>query len=129
MKRQEILTRSEPPLLWVVLDEFVLHRTIGGPELMRAQLTHLIQMAQRPNVTIQIVPTGRGAYAGLGGYLTMLGFEEGPDVVYMDDHAGGRMIEEAAAVAACGIQFDRIRASALSQEESLELLKSLLERL
>jgi transcriptional regulator with XRE-family HTH domain len=128
MKRQEILARRDPPLLWVVLDEFVLHRMIGGPEVMRKQLAHLIEVAQRPNVTIQIVPAGRGAYAGLSGYLTLLSFDEGPDVAYLDDQVGGHLIEESAKVDACGISFDRIRASALSQEESIELLKTLLER-
>jgi transcriptional regulator with XRE-family HTH domain len=128
MKRQGILARSERPLLWVVLDEFVLHRVIGGPEVMREQLAHLIEVEQRTNITIQIVPAGRGAYAGLGGYLTLLCFDEGPDVVYLDDQVGGHLIEETATVDACGIQFDRIRASAMSQEESMELLKTLLER-
>jgi transcriptional regulator with XRE-family HTH domain len=129
MKRQEILDRDEPPQLWVVLDEFALHRVIGGPEVMREQLAHLVTAAQRPNVTIQIVPAGRGAYAGLDGYLTLLSFREGPDVVYLDDQIGGHLIEEATAVNGCRTQFDRIRASALSQEESLELLNTLLERL
>jgi transcriptional regulator with XRE-family HTH domain len=129
MKRQEVLARTDPPLLWVVLDEFVLHRMIGGPEVMRAQLAHLIELAQRMTVTIQIIPAGRGAYAGLSGYLTLLSFDEGPDVVYLDDQVGGHLIEETATVGTCGISFDRIRASALSQEESLELLKTLWERL
>jgi transcriptional regulator with XRE-family HTH domain len=128
MKRQEILARSDPPLLWVVLDEFVLHRMIGGAKFMREQLAHLIELAQRPSVTIQIVPAGRGAYAGLTGYLTLLSFDEGTDVVYLDDQVGGQLIEETATVGACGISFDRIRASALSQEESFELLKTLWER-
>ncbi|HEX6472262.1 MAG TPA: DUF5753 domain-containing protein [Streptosporangiaceae bacterium] len=129
LKRQAVLDRTDPPFLWVVLDEFVLHRMVGGPEVMREQLSYLVEVAQRPNVTIQIVPMGRGAYAGLNGYLTVLSFEEGPDIVYIDDQVGGHLIEEAAKVDACKIRFDQIRASALSQEESLELLKTLLERL
>ncbi|HZB30578.1 MAG TPA: Scr1 family TA system antitoxin-like transcriptional regulator [Streptosporangiaceae bacterium] len=74
------------------------------------------------------MPAGRGAYAGLSGYLTLLSFDEGPDVVFLDDQVGGHLIEEAVTVDACGIRFDWIRASARSQEESLELLKSLVER-
>jgi transcriptional regulator with XRE-family HTH domain len=128
MKRQEVLAQTDPPLLWVVLDEFVLHRAIGGSGVMYEQITHLIEVAQRPNVTIQIVPAGRGAYAGLSGYLTLLSFDEGPDVVYLDDQVGGHLIEETATVDACGISFDRTRASALSQEESMEVLKALMER-
>jgi hypothetical protein len=79
-------------------------------------------------VTIQIVPADRGAYAGLTGYLTLLSFDQGPDVAYLDDQVGGHLIEETVAVDACRISFDRIRASALSQEESLEVLKTLWER-
>jgi transcriptional regulator with XRE-family HTH domain len=129
MKRQEILFRSDPPLLWVVMDELVLHRRIGGVREMRDQISHLLEIVRRPNVTVQLVPAIRGSHAGLRGYLTILGFDEGPDVVYLDDQAGGRLIEETTSVEACGIRFDRIRASALSQEESAELLTMLLERL
>jgi transcriptional regulator with XRE-family HTH domain len=129
MKRQEILARGTPPRLWVVLDEKALRADVGGPEVMKGQLAHLIDLAQRPNITIQIVPDGRGAYLGLNGPITILGFDEGPDVAYFDNQAGGQLVEEAAAVEKCEVRFELIRASALSQEESLELLKTSLEKL
>ncbi|HEU5159443.1 MAG TPA: helix-turn-helix transcriptional regulator [Streptosporangiaceae bacterium] len=129
MKRQEILTRDTPPRLWVVLDEKALRTGVGGPEIMKGQITYLIELAQRPNVTLQIVPDGRGAYLGLTGPITILSFEEGPDAVYFENHAGGQLVEEAAAVENCGERFQLIRASALSQEESLNLLKTSLESL
>ncbi|HEU5157512.1 MAG TPA: helix-turn-helix transcriptional regulator [Streptosporangiaceae bacterium] len=129
MKRQEILTRSAPPRLWGVLDERALCTGVGGPEVMKAQIVHLIELAQRPNITVQIVPDGRGAYLGLNGPITILSFDEGPDVAYFDNQAGGQLVEEAATVEGCAVRFELIRASALSQEESLELLETILESL
>ncbi len=129
MKRQEILDRANPPRILAFLDEFVLHRLIGGPERMREQIVHLIKMAKRPNITVQIIPADRGAYAGLKGAITILSFDKGPDAVYLEDQATGRLIEQKAALEKCEIRFDWIRASALSQDESFNLLRTLLERL
>jgi transcriptional regulator with XRE-family HTH domain len=129
MKRQEILARRTPPRLWVVLDEKALRTGVGGPEVMKGQIAHLIELAQRPNIIIQIVPDGRGAYLGLTGPITILSFDEGPDVAYFEGQVGGQLIEETAAVENCEERFQLIRASALSQEESLELLKTILESL
>jgi transcriptional regulator with XRE-family HTH domain len=129
MKRQEILARSAPPRLWVVLDEKALRCDIGGPEIMKGQLAHLIELAQRPNVTLQIVPDARGSYIGLMGSITLLSFDEGPDVAYSEGQLGGQLVEESTKVEDCTVRFDLIRASALSQEESLELLKAILESL
>ena len=129
MKRQEILVRGTPPRLWVVLDERALHTGVGGPEVMKGQIAHLIELARRLNVIIQIVPDGRGAYLGLTGPITILGFDEGPDVAYFENQVGGQLVEEAAKVEKCAVRFELIRASALPQEESLQLLKAILESL
>jgi hypothetical protein len=61
--------------------------------------------------------------------MTILSFDEGPNAIYVEDQVGGRLVEETSAVEKCEVRFDLIRASALSQEESLELLKKLLEGL
>ncbi len=129
MKRQEILARSAPPRLWVVLDEKALRCAVGGAEIMKGQIAHLVELAQRPNITIQIVPDGRGAYIGLLGSITLLSFDEGPDVAYAEGQIGGQLVEEITAVADCTVRFDLIRASALPQEDSLELLEAILESL
>ncbi len=65
LARQAILERNDPPLLWVVIDEAVLHRPVGTRKVMRDQLLHLVQMSARPNVTIQVVPYSAGAHSGL----------------------------------------------------------------
>jgi hypothetical protein len=86
MARQELLTRPNPPHLWVVLDEAVLRRPIGGVQVMRAQVAALIEATRMPNVTLQVVPFRAGGHAGAGGAFTMLRFpeEDLPDVVYLE---------------------------------------------
>jgi transcriptional regulator with XRE-family HTH domain len=129
MKRQEILARGTPPRMWVVLDEKTLRSGVGGPEAMKDQLAHLIELAQRPNITIQIVRDRSGAYIGLMGSITLLSFDEGPDVAYGEGQVGGQLVEETAKVEDYAVRFDLIRASALPQQESMALLKAILESL
>ncbi|WP_280257436.1 helix-turn-helix domain-containing protein [Nocardia wallacei] len=85
-RRQQILDRRGGPTLWAVLDEAVLHRPIGGSEVLRAQIEHLIEMSNRPNVTIQILPYAAGGHAAAGSSFTMLRFAEPelPDIIYME---------------------------------------------
>jgi hypothetical protein len=85
MRRQRILTRPDPPMLWAVLDEAALRRPIGGIATMRAQIQHLIRLAELPQVTIQVLPFSVGGHAA-GGPITILRFPEGelPDVVYLE---------------------------------------------
>jgi transcriptional regulator with XRE-family HTH domain len=85
-KRQELLARAQPPRIWVVMDEAVLRRPLGGVPVMRAQLRHLIEVAALPQVTLQVVPFARGGHAGAGGSFSILRFEEQdlPDVVYIE---------------------------------------------
>jgi transcriptional regulator with XRE-family HTH domain len=66
LDRQAILDRDDPPLLWVLLDQSALHRPIGGREVMAVQVEHLIEMAARPNVVIQVIPADVGGHQGLG---------------------------------------------------------------
>ena len=85
-KRQELLARAQPPRIWVVMDEAVLRRPLGGVPVMRAQLCRLIEVAELPHVTLQVVPFARGGHAGAGGSFSILRFEEQdlPDVVYIE---------------------------------------------
>jgi hypothetical protein len=70
LSRQAVLERVDPPILWVLLDENVLHREIGGARIMRDQMTHLSTMARRPNITVQVIPQV-GAHVGLTGAFAM----------------------------------------------------------
>jgi transcriptional regulator with XRE-family HTH domain len=86
MARQAFLSQPRAPELWVVLDEAALRRPQGDHKLQRAQLLHLIEMAQRPNITLQIVPFDVGGHAAAGGPFTILRFSEPdlPDIVYLE---------------------------------------------
>ncbi|MFI6522097.1 helix-turn-helix domain-containing protein [Spirillospora sp. NPDC050679] len=84
--RHERFTAPGAPTLWAVLDEGVLRRPLGGAEVMRGQIEHLIAMAELPNVTLQVVPFGAGGHAAAGGPFTILRFAEPglSDVVYLE---------------------------------------------
>jgi transcriptional regulator with XRE-family HTH domain len=86
MTRQVMFTRPQSPHLWVALDEAVLRRPVGRPGVMRRQLTHLLEAAEWPNVTIQIIPFQAGGHAAAGGPFSILRFAEPdlPDVVYLE---------------------------------------------
>jgi hypothetical protein len=78
MERQKILTREDPPDIVLVLDEGVLHRPIGDEETRKEQLHHLMDHAEEPNITVQIVPSQTGTYAGLPGAFILLSFTTAP---------------------------------------------------
>jgi transcriptional regulator with XRE-family HTH domain len=86
LKRQDLLSRTRPPRIWVVMDEAGLRRPIGGAAVMRAQLSRLVNVAELPGMRLQVVPFARGGHAAASGSFSILRFEEPdlPDVVYME---------------------------------------------
>src|ERR1700689_598298 len=86
VSRQEVLGGPNPPQLWAVVDEGALRRPVGGREVVREQLQHLIEMADHPAVTLQILPFHAGPHSAMGGPFTILRFAEPDlhDVVYLD---------------------------------------------
>ncbi|HEY1918664.1 MAG TPA: helix-turn-helix transcriptional regulator [Streptosporangiaceae bacterium] len=126
MARQPMLTGPNPPQLWAVLDEAVLHRTVGGRGQMRLQLEHLVEVAALPNVAVQVVPFGAGAYPGMGKPFVILAFpeREDPDVVYLEDVASALYLEEVEQIDTYNMLFNHLRATALSFEESTALMIS-----
>ena len=89
MERQSLLTSSEPLSFFTILDESVIRRQIGGPDVMRAQCKRLVEMSDLRNVTIQILPFSGGAYAGMAGSFAILEFRDTPSVVYVENLTGG----------------------------------------
>jgi transcriptional regulator with XRE-family HTH domain len=91
MTHQQLLTRPDPPQLWVVMDEAVLRRPIGGRRVMRGQLHVLAQAAARPNIRLQIMPFGADGHAAARGAFTILRFpdQDLPDVVYLEHLTNG----------------------------------------
>jgi transcriptional regulator with XRE-family HTH domain len=120
LARQQRLAGDSPLRLWAVLSEAVLLQQVGGPEVMKAQLQQLLDVSERPNVTVQVLPFSRGAHASMFGPYVVLGFpEEGAlDVVLADNPTGSTWLEREAEVARYRDLFDAARTSALSPVES-----------
>lgn len=129
IKRQAILDRSPAPHLWVVLDDAVLRRRVGGTDVMAEQIDHLSGMAQRANVDIQILRFTAGAHAaGSGGHFLILGRDDEGDplssmnVVYLELHRRGLYLDAPADVQSYKLMFDYLRSQAADTSASLELL-------
>jgi hypothetical protein len=129
MERQAILKRKSPPYIVAIFDEYAIRRPLGGREVMKGQIEHLINLAQLHNVTVQIVPSSRGGYAGLPGAFMTLDFESEPDVVHVEGYLGAQLIDHVDAVRHYRVQFDLIRGAAMCADESLDLLRTILETL
>jgi transcriptional regulator with XRE-family HTH domain len=129
--RQKLLTDQQPPEYWAILDEAVLHRVVGGPAIMRAQLLRLIEVSDLPHVTLQVVPYGAGAHAGMENPFLILGFPEpaDPDVVYVENTTTGSYLEEPSDVYRYTLMFDHLRASALNPADTLQMVKQAADRL
>ncbi|TQK44812.1 helix-turn-helix protein [Streptomyces sp. SLBN-118] len=130
MKRQELLDREEPPHIWAVIDEAVIRRMVGGREVMREQLRHLLARAEEPQVTVQILPFTAGAHAAAVGSFVILG---GPtpelDVVYVDIIGGGLFMEKPQELERYKLAFEYLRAQALDIGASAALLNRVCKEL
>jgi len=122
LERQVILDRDEPPLLWLVVDEAVLHREVGGPKVMHDQLIHLAGLSQRPNVTVEVIPYAAGAHSGLLGAFAIAEFTDAPPVAYLESAAGGQIAEDRSVVAGVLLTFDTLRSEALPRTVSRDLI-------
>jgi len=125
LARQERLTAADDaPELWAVLNEAVIRRNVGPNGTMRAQLARLVELADLPNVTLQVLPFGAGVHPAMDGGFSILGFPEpsDPSVVYLENAAGSVYLEELAEVARFDRMFSHIIAKALSPEDSRRLL-------
>lgn len=122
IEQQHILTKDNPPLAWFVLDESMLYKPYGD---MRRQIEHLILLTELPHVIIQIMPFAATEHPGNAGPMTILEFEDAPSISYAEGWGSGRLIESPRDVATTVACYDLIRAAALSQSESLTLLKNL----
>jgi len=124
MQRQQVLTREDPLKLWCILNEPVISRTIGGPEIMRGQLAHLLEVSEWPHVTLQVLPLSSGVHPALNGPFCILEFPErgDPDVVYSEGVAGHAYLEKEPDVHACAEVFDLLRAAALSPADTVKLI-------
>lgn len=123
MKRQEVLSRPKPPYLWAILDESVVRRVVGSPQVMRAQLDRLLEANESPHITLQVLPFSKGAHAAaLGSFVIIGGPEAGLDVVYVDFHAGSLFLEKDQELDRYRLAFEYLQAQALDMEASSALI-------
>jgi transcriptional regulator with XRE-family HTH domain len=122
MARQAILTREDPaaPTVWFLIDEAALRRCTGTPEIMAAQLEHLVTVAGLPNVTIQVVPNV--AHAALTGGFALAETAKGA-AAYIETALTGQVFEDVQAVRELATRFDALRTEALRGTESLHLIE------
>jgi hypothetical protein len=120
MARQAVLTREPPPMLQIVLDEAVLYREVGGPEVLRRQLARLTEASRRTGVELLILPFSAGAHAGQTESFMVLEFEEGTraPIVHIEGLTGGLFRVKAAEVEVYQDALDDLRERALSAEDS-----------
>jgi transcriptional regulator with XRE-family HTH domain len=132
MIRQKRLTSAEDPLeLVAIVEEAVLHRPVGGPSVMRAQLERLIAAAALDTVTFQVLPTAVGAHAGVEGAFTLLSFDGlgEPDMAYVEHPMGAVHLEKDEDVARARLVFDHLRSAALGPAESVALVEGVAAQL
>jgi transcriptional regulator with XRE-family HTH domain len=124
MDRQAILAQPSPPDLWVVLSESVLRADVGGPAVMRAQLRRLLEVAERPNVTLQVLPFSNAAHVDPISPFTILEFPEAadPTVVYLEHLTGCLFLETLDEIRRYTVVFDHLRAEALGIGQSADLI-------
>lgn len=120
MSRQSIFERPKPPSVSVVLDESVLHRLIGSPQVMHDQLAHLVELSQRPYLMIQVLPAANGANAGLGGAINLASGDGTPGVL-LTEAVEDQTTENRALVLKASDTFDLVRADALPRAASRAL--------
>jgi Domain of unknown function (DUF5753)/Helix-turn-helix domain len=128
LARQKILHWPDPPRYWVVLDETALRRPIGGPQVMRQQIEHLIQAAQQPGTTIQVIPFTTGWHPALYGMFNIFRMPDDqlPDIVYSEALTGANYLNKPEESARYIEALDRMCAQAASPEHTITILRDTL---
>jgi len=124
--RQAILTKDDPPRFSAIVDEAVLHRILGSPAIMAAQLDQVIQASKRPNITVQVVPYAAGAHPALDSTFSLLEFRPPiRGVVYVEGLVGQMYLERPQDVERYRQVFERLSTISLGPQESVKLLVKL----
>jgi transcriptional regulator with XRE-family HTH domain len=131
MTRQEILDlrddlpadQMQTPRYWAVIDESALQRTVGNSDIMRIQREHLAEIAERPYITIQIIPNAKGPTSAYGRAFTVMVSHNNSSVVYLEDPNSAHYVRDRDDASRYTLIFDHLRASALDDTQTLQLLK------
>ncbi|WAE73595.1 helix-turn-helix transcriptional regulator [Streptomonospora nanhaiensis] len=132
IERQGILHRHDPPDYWAVIDEAAVRRGAeAAPEIMADQIRHLLRMATRAGVTIQVLPFSAGAHAASTGAIVVMDYAEplDPSIVYVEHYAASLMLEEPDEISLVTNVFAHVSAAALSGADSAGFLRTVLASL
>lgn len=128
LARQRLV--DDPPLQYhAVLEEAVLRRTVGGSAVMAAQLRHVLELAERDNVTLQVMPTARAVHDGLSGPFRLLDFAEARSIGYVEYREGGVYVQGQAEVEMYDLTAERLSEQALTDADSVALIRDRIEAL
>lgn len=127
LQRQKILSGVHPSKLWAVVDESVLHRPIGGRQVLRMQIEHLLEASALPNIVLQVVPAYLSGYAAEGAF-TVLRFAEPelPDIVYIEHLSGALYLDNRADLELYGRAIDRLVVDAETPDRTRQMLAKIL---
>lgn len=131
MQRQEVLRKKDPLRLWVILDEAVLHRQVGGSSVMIDQMQAIVSAVAEPHVTLQVIPFQGGAHAGMPGSFVVMDFPDpaDPALVYIDSMAGDLFLEKGADVRRFTGVFEHLQAAALDPAASVRTIEDRIKKL
>ncbi|MEV4544482.1 helix-turn-helix domain-containing protein [Micromonospora echinaurantiaca] len=131
IRRQQLLRRPRPPQLWAVVDEAALRRPIGGPAVMREQLTALIEATSAPNIRLQVVPFTAGGHAAAGGAFSILRFgdQDLPDIVYIEQLTSALYLDKRDDLDYYAVAMERLCVEAEPPERTPELLARIRDEL
>ncbi|MCX4906568.1 helix-turn-helix transcriptional regulator [Streptomyces sp. NBC_00878] len=127
LARARVFDNPAMPRYWVILDEIVVRRQVGGPKAMAEQLRHIATLANRNRIIVQVLPLSEGAHAGLDGLFKMMTFDDAPPLVYVQGVQTGRLLDDPAVVTRCTLTYDLLGAVALSPTASLALIEQAAE--
>ncbi|MFI1796115.1 Scr1 family TA system antitoxin-like transcriptional regulator [Streptomyces sp. NPDC020379] len=125
MRRREVFERPKPPSFWVILQEAALWSGLGGADVMLRQLRHLVAVSGHPRITVQVLPFG--GVPPRGTPFILLRQQDGPEVLYAESYVQGQVHDRSEAVAEARATFERLRANALSLDDSLSLVRHVME--
>lgn len=129
MARRDVLIRSQPANMIALIHERALDEVMGSPTVQVDQLRHVLTMAERPNVTIQVVQSGQGWHPGMAGPFILFDFPGSPSIVHIEHHRSSAFLYDEADVQDYKAAAEAIRSVAMSPEESLELIAGTITKL
>jgi hypothetical protein len=129
-QRQQRVTTSKNPLnVWAIIDEAVLHRVVGSPEVMRAQMEHLLHLGELWNVSLQVLPYQTGIHAAIDGSFVILSFEGYPDLLYIEHLLGCVYLEKPSETEKGRMIFEHLRSTAFNTTDSAALIREQVKKI